>query len=89
MGVIGNGEARRKKAVTMDEFPTRLRKLRERQRRKQYVVSELCGLNRSSIRRYERGERAPGLKELISIADYFEVSIDYLVGLTDNPKRNT
>lgn len=70
-------------------FRERLRNLRERQRRKQYVVSELCGLNRSAIRRYERGEREPGLKELISIADYFEVSIDYLAGLTDNPKRNT
>lgn len=72
-----------------NKFPERLRRLRERQRRKQYVVSELCGLNRSTIRRYERGERDPGLKELISIADYFEVSLDYLVGLTDNPRRNT
>ncbi len=74
--------------MAKEEFPVRLRRLREKQRRKQYVVSELCGLNRSAIRRYERGEREPGLKELISIADYFEVSIDYLVGLTDNPERN-
>lgn len=71
-----------------NKFPERLKRLRERQKRKQYVVSELCGLNRSAIRRYERGEREPGLKELVSIADYFEVSLDYLTGLTDNPRRN-
>ena len=71
-----------------NKFPARLRELRERQRRKQYVVSELCGLNRGAIRRYERGEREPGLKELISIADYFGVSVDYLIGLTDDPERN-
>jgi len=70
------------------EFPKRLKKLRERQRRKQYVVSELCGLNRSTIRRYERGEMEPSAKALEAIADYFEVSVDYLLGRTDNPKMN-
>lgn len=70
------------------EFPKRLRKLRERQRRKQYVVSELCGLNRSTIRRYERGEMEPSAEALSAIADYFEVSIDYLLGRTDNPEIN-
>lgn len=70
------------------EFPKRLRKLRERQRRKQYVVSELCGLNRSTIRRYERGEMEPSAEALSAIADYFEVSIDYLLGRTDNQEIN-
>lgn len=69
-------------------FPQRLRKLREKQRRKQYIVSELCGLNRSAIRRYERGERNPGLEEIEAIADYFDVSIDFLCGRTDNPHIN-
>lgn len=72
----------------MDEFPARLRKLRERQRRKQYVVSELCGFNRSSIRRYERGEMEPTAKALEAIADYFDVSVDYLLGRTENPTVN-
>jgi len=74
--------------VAENVFQERLRRLRERRRVSRYVVSELCGLNRSAIRRYERGEREPGLKELVSIADYFEVSLDYLTGLTDNPRRN-
>ena len=69
-------------------FRQRLRNLREKQRKKQYIVSELCGLNRSTIRRYERGEMGPSVEALISIADYFEVSIDYLIGRTENPQIN-
>lgn len=74
--------------INLGVFQQRLRMLREKQRRKQYVVSELCGLNRSTIRRYERGEMGPSVEALISIADYFEVSTDYLIGRTDNPKIN-
>lgn len=42
----------------------------------------------NSISRYETGEREPGIAELIRIADFFGVSVDYLLGLTDNPNRN-
>lgn len=70
-----------------NKFPERLRMLRERRRVSRYVVSELCGLNRNAVRRYERGEAEPNMKALINIADYFEVSIDYLAGLSDTPKR--
>lgn len=70
------------------EFSARLRRQRECCRMRQHVVAELCGLNQSTIQRYEQGERNPGLKELIRLANCFEVSIDYLAGLTDNPKRN-
>lgn len=72
----------------MSVFQTRLRQLRERQRKKQYVVSELCGLNRSAIRRYERGEIKPSMEALVAIADYFDVSVDYLLGRTNDPKMN-
>lgn len=65
------------------EFPARLRKLREERRQSRVVVSELCGLSRGAIRYYERGERAPTMDALIAIADYFEVSLDYLTGRTN------
>lgn len=42
-------------------------------------------MNQNTVSRYETGEREPGIDELIRIADYFNVSVDYLIGRTDNP----
>lgn len=70
----------------MNKFQERLRRLRERNRLKRCVLSELCGLNRNAIRRYERGEAQPSLAAIEAIADYFEVSVDYLLGRSDYPK---
>lgn len=41
--------------------------------------------SQNTISRYETGEREPGIRELIQLADYFHVSVDYLIGRTDNP----
>lgn len=71
----------------MSTFPDRLRRLRERRQLKRCVLSELCGLNRNTIKRYEMGTQKPSMDALISIADYFGVSIDYLLGRSDYPKR--
>ena len=62
------------------EFRRRLQQLRERKRISRKVLSELCGLNSDAVRRYERGETEPTLHSLVAIADFFEVSVDYLVG---------
>ena len=67
----------------LDEFPARLKKMRERQRKSRRVLSELCGLPPDAVRRYERGEAKPSMDALIKLADYFEVSIDYLIGRSD------
>lgn len=64
-------------------FAKRLEELRIRQRRSRIVVSELCGLPPDAIRRYERGEALPNVESLIAIADYFCVSVDYLIGRTN------
>ena len=45
-------------------------------------------MNQNSISRYETGEREADYETLIAIADYFNVSIDYLLGRTDNPYLN-
>lgn len=66
-----------------NEFPSRLRRLREREGKSRVVLSQLCGLPDSSIRRYERGEIKPNVDSLIAIADYFRVSVDYLLGRTN------
>ena len=45
-------------------------------------------MNQNSISRYETGEYQSDYETLIKLADYFNVSIDYLVERTDNPKIN-
>ena len=45
-------------------------------------------MSQNTISRYENNERDPGIAELILIADYFNISIDYLLERTDNPKIN-
>ena len=67
----------------MKEFQDRLRKLREEKRMKRYILSQRCGLHTDAIRRYECGEAEPDLVSLIAIADFFEVSLDYLTGRAD------
>ena len=62
------------------EFPGRLRRRRERRRMNRKAMGECCGLSKNIIGMYERGEKEPSLKTLIKIADFFEVSTDYLLG---------
>ncbi len=66
-----------------DEFPKRLQRLRERERKSRRVLSELCGLPSGAIQKYERGVAKPNIESLVAIADYFSVSIDYLLGRTN------
>ena len=44
------------------------------------ALGELCGLSRNTIRRYESGERRPSAETVAKIADFFDVSTDYLLG---------
>lgn len=62
------------------EFPRRLRYLREKKRISRLVLAELCGLSKNAVARYERGERQPTIDAVCALADYFEVSADYLIG---------
>lgn len=63
----------------------RLRNLREKKRpiKSQKITSELCGLHPDAIRRYEREESEPKLDALVAIADYYNVTTDYLLGRTE------
>lgn len=66
------------------EFSRRLQKLREKRRISRRVLSELCGLHHDAIRRFERGEAEPSVENLILLADFFGVSVDFLVGRQKN-----
>ncbi len=63
-----------------DNFPSRLQKLRERRKINRKTLGECCGLSKNVIGMYEKGEKEPSIKTLIEIADFFEVSTDYLLG---------
>nr|DAJ54666.1 MAG TPA: Helix-turn-helix XRE-family like protein [Caudoviricetes sp.] len=64
----------------MSTFPERLRKLRESERPvvSMRVKSEIIGLGHDALRKYERGEREPGLTELKLIAMHYHVGLDAL-----------
>lgn len=66
----------------------RLKLLRQEKGISQLKLAMDLSLNQNSISRYENGEREAGYNMLIKFADYFDVSIDYLLERTDNPKIN-
>ncbi|MBQ7098416.1 MAG: helix-turn-helix transcriptional regulator [Oscillospiraceae bacterium] len=66
----------------------RLKELRKRRRISQVALAMELNLNQNSISRYETEEREADYATLIALADYFNVSIDYLLGRTDNPTVN-
>lgn len=66
----------------------RLKELRKSKRISQLKLATDLNTNQNTISRYETGEREPGIAELIRIADYFNVSLDYLLERTDNPRVN-
>lgn len=63
----------------------RLKELRTKRDISQLKLAIALGITQNSISRYENGEREADYKTLIAIADYFGVSVDYLLGRTDNP----
>lgn len=61
-------------------FPQRLKRLREQKRISRRVLADFCQMGKSTVARYERGEQEPTVNAICKIADYFEVSADYLMG---------
>ncbi len=63
----------------------RLKELREKRGMSQVRLAIELDLNQNTISRYESGAREADYRTLIAIADYFDVSLDYLLGRTNNP----
>ena len=63
----------------------RLKEIRTQKGISQLKLALALNTNQNTISRYETGEREPGINELIKIADYFNISIDYLLERTNNP----
>ena len=63
----------------------RLKELRKKRNISQLKLALDLSMNQNTISRYETGEREADYSTLIKIADYFGVSIDYLLERTDDP----
>lgn len=71
----------------MENFSARIKMLRKERKLKQREMAEILGLAERSYQCYEYGERYPDFPGLIAIADFFDVSLDYLVGRSDLRER--
>lgn len=69
----------------MEEFMTRLKKLRESRGLSQQAVADRFSLSQQSVYKYEHGLSEPDISMLKDMADFFNVSVDYLIGYTDIP----
>lgn len=65
------------------DFSTRLKELRVSKDLSQDDLAKTLGLAKSSISMYEKGKRKPSFEVLESLADFFNVDMDYLLGKTD------
>jgi len=65
-----------------------LKELRKKRHISQQALATALNLSQNSISRYETGEREADYTTLVAFADYFNVSIDYLLGRTENPVIN-
>ena len=70
----------------MKKFNERLKELREDNNLKQRELAEILMIDQRSLSFYEIGKYEPNLETLKRISLYFNVSTDYLLGLTDETK---
>lgn len=67
----------------LNPFSQRLRQLREEKGLLQKDVAKILGITPSAYGYYEQGKREPSMEVLKKLSDFFNVSIDYLLGRTD------
>jgi len=70
----------------MNEISLKLKSLREGIGVSQSKIAELIGTTQASINRYENAQSSPPLKILLWYADFFDVSLDYIFGRTEQPQ---
>ncbi|SEJ82275.1 DNA-binding transcriptional regulator, XRE-family HTH domain [Propionispira arboris] len=71
----------------MATFADRLKLLRNNKKLTQKEIAKILNINERSYQNYEINASTPNFKLLLFIADYFDVSIDYLVGKSEIKER--
>lgn len=67
---------------------TRLKEVRTRAGLSQKALGDLIGCSQQVLSNYENGDRGIPVETLVWLVNYFNVSADYLLGITDNPEIN-
>ena len=65
-----------------------MKQLRKARGLTQLAVQMKTGIEQALLSKFENGERVPPTETLVKLADFYEVSADYLLCRTDNPKVN-
>lgn len=71
-----------------DVMETRLRTLRKERGLTQIAVQMKTGIEQALLSKFESGDRVPPTETLLKLADFYEVSVDYILCRTDNPTVN-
>lgn len=71
-----------------DDMGARLKQLRKSRGLTQLAVQMKTGIEQALLSKFENGERVPPTETLVKLADFYEVSVDYLLCRTDKPEVN-
>lgn len=71
-----------------ENFSKRLAQLRKDKKISMSLLGGILGISDEAIRLMERAKRSPSFEVLIALADFFDVSLDYLTGRTDKREVN-
>lgn len=72
----------------MYDIASQFKRIRIEHNLTQKQVAEGIGITEQSYQRYEYGKVIPSATVLLALADYFDVSLDYLCGRSDDPERH-
>ena len=72
--------------VNFEVVAERLKELRKKADKSQQAIANYLGVDRSTYTYYENGKRLPMSENLFALAELYNVSIDYILGRTDNPR---
>ncbi len=70
----------------METVAQRLRELRSQTDLSQIKLADVLGIKQGAVNRYENNQSEPSCETLLKYADFFDVSLDYIFGRTDNPR---
>lgn len=70
-----------------NNFSERLLECRKSVGMSQKALADVLGISDAAVTMMEKSKRSPSFEVLCALADYFDVSLDYLVGRSDKPER--